>query len=119
MSIVAWGAEGVAFYVCLRALGFDDMSFFSAVAAYAVSTVIGALVFLPGGVGLTEASLAGLVVAAGASGDVATAATVLIRLATLWFGVALGWVVFAMRPSVLRGFMREGDSERAAARGSE
>ena len=105
ISIVAWGAEGVAFYLCLRALDFDGLGFFAAVAAYAVSTVIGALAFLPGGVGLTEASLAGLTVAAGAEGSVATAATILVRIATLWFGVALGWVVFAMRPAVLRGFV--------------
>lgn len=106
MSVVAWGAEGVAFYLCLRALGFSGLGPSSAIAAYAVSTVIGALAFLPGGVGLTEASLAGLAVAAGATGAVATAATVLIRVATLWFGVTLGWVVFALRPEMLRGFVR-------------
>lgn len=117
MSIVAWGAEGVAFFLCLHALGFEGLGFSPAIAAYAVSTVIGALALLPGGIGLTEASLAGLAVAAGATGAVATAATVLIRIATLWFGVALGWVVFALRPTVLRGFMREradeGDAEPA------
>jgi uncharacterized protein (TIRG00374 family) len=111
ISVVAWGAEGFAFYLCLRALGFDGLGFSPAVAAYAVSTVIGALAFMPGGVGLTEASLTGLCIAAGASGSVATAATVLIRIATLWFGVALGWVVFATRPSVLRGFVRGRDED--------
>ena len=92
---------------------FDGLAFAPAVAAYAVSTVIGALVFLPGGVGLTEASLAGLLTAAGASGDVATTATVLIRVATLWFGVALGWAVMLTRPALLRGFLRETESEKS------
>jgi uncharacterized protein (TIRG00374 family) len=111
MSVVAWGSEGFAFYLCLRGLGFEGLGVAPAIAAYAVSTVIGALVFLPGGVGLTEASLTGLCIAAGASGSVATAATVLIRVATLWFGVALGWLVFATRPSVLRGFVGGRDDE--------
>ncbi len=116
LAVVAWGAEGVAFWVCLDALGFHDLRPTAAVAIYAVSTVVGALMFLPGGIGFTEASLAGLLVASGATRDVAAVATVLIRVVTLWFGVALGWAVFATRPAVLRGFFIEGtgDDEDAA-----
>jgi uncharacterized protein (TIRG00374 family) len=110
LAAVAWGLEGLAFALCLRVLGFTGLAVMPEVALYAASTVVGALVFLPGGIGLTEASLAGLLVLAGASGTVATTATVLIRLVTLWWPVALGWAVFASRPSVLRGFIA-GDAE--------
>ncbi len=116
LAIVAWGCEGVAFWVCLDALGFQGLAPAPAVAVYAVSTVIGALVFLPGGIGLTEASLAGLLVAAGASGDVAAAATLLIRLVTLWFGVALGWAVLSTRPRLLRGFFGTGEQDSLSGR---
>ena len=110
IAIVAWGAEGVAFALSLRALGFTELGVWPAVALYAASTVIGALVFLPGGIGLTELSITGLLVAAGMAGPDATAATVLIRLVTMWFGVGLGWLVFASRPGLLRGFLGMPDS---------
>ncbi len=101
ISVVAWSLEGVAFALCIRALGFDGLSVAAAVAVYAISTILGALTFLPGGIGLTEASMAGLLIAAGMSGADASAATLLIRVVTMWFGVALGWVVLFTRPSVV------------------
>ena len=105
LAMLSWGAEGIAFALALRALDFTTLGVIPAVAVYAMSTVIGALVFLPGGIGLTEASMAGLLIAAGMPGPDATAATVLIRLVTMWFGVGLGWLVFASRPTLLRGFL--------------
>lgn len=104
IALVAWGAEGVAFALALRALGFSELGVIPAVAVYAVSTVVGALVFLPGGIGLTEASMTGLLIAAGMDAPSAAAATVLIRVVTMWFGVGLGWAVFATRPATLRAF---------------
>jgi len=102
LSCVAWGLEGVAFGLCIRAIGFTGLSVGGAVAVYAISTILGALTFLPGGIGLTEASMAGLLVAAGMSGSDASAATLLIRVVTMWFGVALGWAVLFTRPAVVR-----------------
>lgn len=102
LSAVAWGLEGIAFALCIRALGFAGLSVPAAVAVYTISTLVGAFTFLPGGIGLTEASLAGLLVTAGMPGGGASAATLLIRLITLWLGVALGWLVFATRPRLLK-----------------
>jgi uncharacterized membrane protein YbhN (UPF0104 family) len=45
---------------------------------------------LPGGLGVAEGSLTGLLVALGTSLPDAAAATLVIRAATLWFAVALG-----------------------------
>ena len=90
LSCFAWGLEGIAFGLCIRGLGFDGLTMGAAVAVYAISTILGALTFLPGGIGLTEASMAGLLIAAGMAGPDASAATLLIRLVTMWFGVALG-----------------------------
>jgi uncharacterized protein (TIRG00374 family) len=115
MSVVAWGAEGLSFYLCARALGFSGLGLGPAVAIYAASTVAGALAFFPGGIGFTEASLAALLVAAGASGATAAAATVIVRVATLWLGVAAGWVVIATRPALLRGFLRAPEDTPEAA----
>jgi uncharacterized protein (TIRG00374 family) len=101
-SVVAWGLEGVGLALCIRALGVWTLGPTAAVSLYAVATLAGALSFLPGGIGLTEASIAGVLVASGALPSAASAATLLIRVATLWWGVALGWVAMGARQLIRR-----------------
>ncbi|HWO14822.1 MAG TPA: lysylphosphatidylglycerol synthase domain-containing protein, partial [Polyangiaceae bacterium] len=63
---------------------------------YATATLAGALVPVPGGLGVTEAVIhEQLVHVAGAPEGVATACMLLIRLATLWWAVAVGFVALA------------------------
>jgi glycosyltransferase 2 family protein len=99
-SVIAWGLEGVGFGLCLYALGFTQLSMFAAVSVYAISTIVGAFTFLPGGIGLTEASMAGILIAAGMDPSSASAATMITRVATLWWGVGIGWIAIATRPSL-------------------
>jgi uncharacterized protein (TIRG00374 family) len=93
IGLVAWGAEGVAFYYIMHVLG-SDMTLQTALFIYAFSMLVGAISFLPGGLGGTEATMVALLILNHIAQPQAVAATVLIRLATLWFAVALG--VFAM-----------------------
>jgi len=102
VSLFAWGVEGLGFALCLNTLGFDGVSTLTAVSIYAVSTLAGALTFLPGGIGLTEASMAGILIAVGMPPADASAATVITRVTTMWWGVGIGWLVMASRPAVLR-----------------
>lgn len=91
MSVVAWGAEAIAFYWVLDWLGAEiTLSF--AIFVYALSMLVGALSFLPGGLGSAEAVMISLLVLKGMSTPDAIAATVFIRLATLWFAVLIGLV---------------------------
>lgn len=89
LGLVAWGAEGLAFYYIMHVLG-SDMSLQTALFIYAFSMLVGALSFLPGGLGGTEATMVALLVLNNVMQAQAVAATILIRLATLWFAVALG-----------------------------
>lgn len=59
---------------------------------YGLAISIGALSFLPGGLGGTEATMIFLLGVTGASVADAGAATILLRLATLWFAVLIGIV---------------------------
>ncbi|MGA7751030.1 MAG: lysylphosphatidylglycerol synthase transmembrane domain-containing protein [Gallionella sp.] len=93
LGLVAWGAEGMAFYYIMHVLG-SDLSLQTALFIYAFSMLVGALSFLPGGLGGTEATMVALLILSHVAHPQAVAATVLIRLATLWFAVALG--VFAL-----------------------
>ena len=89
LSIAAWGAEAVAFHWLLGWMGADIPLVF-AVFVYAVAMLAGALSFLPGGLGGAEAVMVALLVWKGMPAADAVAATVLTRLATLWFAVAIG-----------------------------
>ena len=88
-GLVAWGAEGMAFYYIMHVLG-SELSLPTALFIYAFSMLVGALSFLPGGLGGTEATMVALLMLNHVAQPQAVAATVLIRLATLWFAVALG-----------------------------
>src|SRR4029450_7817178 len=61
------------------------------VLVFSLGSLVGALSFLPGGLGVAETSMTGLIQGVGdGARPAAVAATVLIRLATLWFAVVLG-----------------------------
>jgi len=95
LGLVAWGAEGVAFYYIMHVLG-SDLSLQTALFIYAFSMLVGALSFLPGGLGGTEATMVALLILNNVAQPQAVAATVLIRLATLWFAVALGVIALSI-----------------------
>jgi glycosyltransferase 2 family protein len=92
LSVLAWLCECVAFLVILRAFPGVQSTLLVATFIYAMMTVAGALAFVPGGLGVTESGMALLVVrlCPGADQSTAVAATLLVRLVTLWFAVALG-----------------------------
>lgn len=95
LGVMAWMAEALAFHWMLGWLGMEvPMAF--AVFVYAVAMLAGALSFLPGGLGGTEAVMVGLLLWKGVMLPEAVAATVLIRLTTLWFAVVLGVVALAL-----------------------
>ena len=79
----------LTFYLVLEWLG-ADISFSFAIFVYAISMLAGALSFLPGGLGGAEAIMISLLVLKGMAMPAAIAATVFIRLATLWFAVLIG-----------------------------
>ncbi len=93
LGILAWGAEGVGFYYLLQFLHIDT-TLAQAVGIYALAMLAGALSFLPGGLGSAEATMVLLLSLSGAGQAEAVAATLVCRLTTLWFAVALGSIAF-------------------------
>ncbi len=99
LSIAAWMCECLGFYIVIRLFhggaGIGTASFI-----YAFGTIVGAVA--PGGLGLTDgamiamlqngAMMAGAALAKGAAGT----ATMIIRMATLWFAVFVGAVVLLL-----------------------
>ena len=104
LGTLSWLGEGVGFYLILIGLGvpggWDTVG--KAVFILSFATVVGALSTLPGGLGAAEGTIAGmLAIVLGLPASTAAAATLLIRFATLWFGVTLGLLVWARSPDLL------------------
>lgn len=102
LGIISWFGECVAFFLVLWGLGFDATWRLLLIATFvlAVSSVFGAISMLPGGLGVAEASVAAMLLILleddGITRGVATAATLIIRFATLWFAVFLGFAALAI-----------------------
>jgi uncharacterized protein (TIRG00374 family) len=104
LGVISWLGEGIGFYFILLGLGVPPSTqlMASAVFVLAFSTAVGAASALPGGLGAAEISIAGmLALVLWESPAIATSATLLIRLATLWFGVALGLLTWTFSPDLL------------------
>lgn len=89
IGILAWAAEGFALYMILKGMNVT-LPVGTAIGIYAVSVLAGALSFLPGGLGSTEAIMGLLLILAGIGSSTAIAATLLCRFTTLWFAVLIG-----------------------------
>jgi len=92
-GIVSWAGECLALYVILLGLGAQPSLVLlnQATLPLAAGSLVGSASLLPGGIGAAEGTVAAVLdLVAGQPRDIAAAATLLIRVCTLWFGVALG-----------------------------
>lgn len=106
LSTIGWGAEGVALHLIIS--GFDiAVSLPLCVFFYATATLAGALIPVPGGLGVAEALIQEQLVHVGhAPEGVATASMLMTRIATLWWAVVVGFIALSLLkrryPSLLR-----------------
>jgi glycosyltransferase 2 family protein len=98
-GVCAWSAEALGFYILMPALG-HPLPLLPAISIYAFSMLAGALSFMPGGLGGSEAAMIVLLRLSGIPMPIAVSATLLIRLATLWFAVLLGIVALSIRAKI-------------------
>ena len=108
-SIIAWGAECVGYQIVFHGLGFE-VPLRACVFLYAFATVAGGA--MPGGLGVADGALAAGAprLVPGLDHATSVAAALLIRLATLWFGVAIGAFALLRVSSLVGG---ELDLEKA------
>ena len=90
ISFLSWGLECLGVYLC--AVGLEaNTGFLMVVFVFAVSSLLGVLSMIPGGIGAVEAGLAlQFSRLAGMSSGLAGALTLVIRLATLWWATLIG-----------------------------
>lgn len=95
LGLIAWGLEGYGLYLTMDAFAIlpdiqADNTIPLALAIYGMAILLGAISFLPGGLGGTEAAMIFMLVKAGFDHASAVAITFICRIATLWFAMALG-----------------------------
>jgi uncharacterized membrane protein YbhN (UPF0104 family) len=95
LSIPAWALEAMALHLILQGLG-TAVALEVSLRAYALGTLAGAVSFLPGGLGAAEGGMLLLLQRGGIPRAASLAATILLRLSTLWFGVLAGSVALAL-----------------------
>jgi uncharacterized protein (TIRG00374 family) len=117
LSVCSWGFEVLGFYLVLLGVGVDPSWDLLLKASFILpaSTLASALLLTPGGLGVAEGGIAGLSqVLLDLPKSTAAVATLVIRLATLWFGVLVGLVALALVSRILAQRGRPLDSTSEA-----
>ncbi len=123
LSVASWFFEVLAFYLTLVGLGVDGSldTLLKAAFILPIATLVAAIaVFAPGGLGVAEGLLSTLQIELLDMGKgPAAVGTVIIRIATLWFGVAVGLVAFTLlaRRLASEGKTLDADDEPPVAAG--
>lgn len=93
LSIIAWGLEGVALWLVLKGFGVQA-TILVGLFVFGLGSVVGAMSMLPGGLAAAEASMVGVLIVFGYTRDIATGATLVIRVGTLWYAALLGTTIY-------------------------
>jgi uncharacterized protein (TIRG00374 family) len=96
LSLLGAAAAITLFWLVVRGLGGAELSWPMASFVLAASYVAGAVSLIPGGLGAAEASVVGLLIAAGIDPATATAAALLQRLADKGFATVMGFIAYAI-----------------------
>lgn len=99
IGAVGWFAEVYAFYILLTWMG-ADISLATASAIFVFAIIVGGLTGAPGGIGGADAAMIALLALDGVPLDISLAATAVIRITTLWFGIAIGLLIFPIAERV-------------------
>ena len=92
LALTYWFIISAAAYYTLIAFDVNLLDYLKVLAIYTTSTLLGAISFIPGGIGITEGSIAGLFTLNGVDISTALILGVMIRVLTLWYSVGVGFI---------------------------
>ena len=92
LSVLYWIIISVAVHFILLSFGIESISVLKTISIYSSSVIIGAISFIPGGLGITEGSLIGLFSLEGIDVSLALILSVMIRILTMWYSVSIGFI---------------------------
>ncbi len=108
LAVTYWFIVSAAGYYVLLSFDINALDYLKVLAIYATSTLLGAISFVPGGIGITEGTLTGLLTLEGIGVSMALILSVMIRIFTLWYSAFIGFI--ALKFSV--NFFRNNSNSR-------
>jgi len=96
LSMSYWLMTSLAVYFILIALDVSTINYLTIISTYTSSLFLGAISFIPGGLGVAEGSLATLLSLQGINVPLGIILAIIIRLFTLWYSVGMGLVALKM-----------------------
>ncbi|MBP2046977.1 lysylphosphatidylglycerol synthase transmembrane domain-containing protein [Methanobacterium aggregans] len=98
LGLMAWFMECLALYLAVIAFG-DHLGIVVSTFTFSFASLAGALSMIPGGLGVAEATLSGLLQFFGLTATISVGVAIIIRFATLWYGTFLGLIVYLLGKS--------------------
>ncbi|MDN0033669.1 lysylphosphatidylglycerol synthase transmembrane domain-containing protein [Oscillibacter valericigenes] len=92
LGVLSWCCEAGVVFLSVQALG-GSVSAAQSIFAVSFSGIVGAVSMLPGGVGVADGTLLGILLWSGIPKDLAGAVTIISRFSTMWVGVLIGVVL--------------------------
>ena len=92
LSAIYWILESIAVYFILKSFGIDLFEISDVILTYTTSIILGVASFVPGGIGVSEGTLIGLLSIHGLTFSTAVSLTIFIRIFTLWYAVLVGLI---------------------------
>tara|TARA_B110001454_G_scaffold217905_1_gene244367 strand:+ start:870 stop:1658 length:789 start_codon:yes stop_codon:yes gene_type:complete len=100
LTIIYRFIEALAVYFILLGFGIDVIQYFALAATYSASIILGAVTMIPGGLGVTEGSLAGLLSLQNIEIGTAFVLAIIIRFFTTWYAVIVGLIALKLSNSL-------------------
>jgi len=98
LGLIAWFMECMALYLTVIGFG-DHIGIIVSTFTFSFASLAGALSLIPGGLGVAEATLSGLLQFFGLTATISVGAAIIIRFTTLWYGTFLGIIVYLLGKS--------------------
>ena len=93
LAVTYWFIISIAVYYTLIAFDINILDYLEVLAIYTTSILLGAISFIPGGIGIAEGSIAGLLTLNGIDISTALILTIMIRILTFWYSVSVGFIM--------------------------
>ena len=109
LAVTYWFIVSTAVYYTLIGFDINILDYLKVLSIYAISILLGAISFIPGGVGITEGALAGLFTLEGIDVSTALILSVIIRIFVLWYSVSIGFISLKFTGAFLsnKDFLKE------------
>ncbi len=95
LSAFAWFFECLGMYIVVLGFG-ESIGILQSTFIFSFSSLAGAVSMIPGGLGVAEVSISGLLRFFGFGPAIAVGIAMIIRFGTLWFGAFLGFLVYIL-----------------------